>query len=165
MPDRENTVAHGRETVMPDREQSSEPDRTTMDTLRTLGRREFLSGALGLAGLTATGLALAACGSSSPSSSPKGTVKPFNTVKPITLTMWNQPTWANAVTERKYWSDLSAAFHKKYPNVTLQVDWISWNSSFEKDVEAIKSGNPPDLEQTGAEQMVYMASLGGGRTR
>ena len=137
-----------------------------VDAAKSVGQREesrrnFLKGTVfGVAGLAATGLAKGgALGSLV--NPPSSAVKPFNTVKPVTLTMWNQPTWANAVVERKFWSDVSNAFHKEHPNVTLNVDWISWDSSFTKDVAAIRSGNPPDIEQTGAEQMVYMASIGG----
>lgn len=144
---------------MPNEDQGNGPDSRT--TGSSYSRRGFLKGtALGATGLAAAALT-------------KGTglralerqlgsgVKSFNTTKSVTLTMWNQPTWANAVTERNFWSDLSKQYHKLNPNVTLNVDWISWDSSFSKDVAAIKSGNPPDIEQTGAEQMVYMASIGG----
>lgn len=124
-------------------------------------RRSFLKGtAFGAAGLAAAALTKGS-GVGAIEGQVGGAIKSFNTTKSVTLTMWNQPTWANAVTERKFWSDLSKQFHKLHPNVTLNVDWISWDSSFSKDVAAIKSGNPPDMEQTGAEQMVYMASIGG----
>jgi multiple sugar transport system substrate-binding protein len=126
-----------------------------------LSRRNFLKTAgLAAGGLVAANLVSGAA-SASASTEFARKLKSISVTKPVTLTMWNQPTWANAVTERQFWSDLSKQFHKLHPNVTFNVDWISWDSSFSKDVAAIKSGATPDIEQTGAEQMVYMASIGG----
>jgi len=143
-------------------ERANEDDATSWTSLFTTKqtRRKFLqAGALGAAGLVA-----AACGSSTSTkkaASSATTAKSFSTTKQVTLTMWNQPTWANAVKERAFWADMSKKFNKLHPNVHLNVDWISWNSSFSKEVAAIKAHNTPDFTQTGAEQMVYMASLGG----
>ena len=129
---------------------------------RVVSRRSFLkTSAVGAASLAAAGLVKTPSVRDALGVEGHKRYKDFSVTKPVTVTMWNQPTWANAVTERQYWSDIATKFHKLHPNVTLNVDWISWNSSFSKDVAAIQSGNTPDIEQTGAEQMVYMASLGG----
>ncbi|HTT91753.1 MAG TPA: extracellular solute-binding protein [Acidimicrobiales bacterium] len=148
---------------MPDNQENPGPAAST-DTASPAehSRRNFLKGATyGVAGLAATSLVKGVGLSGALRTEKAAPFKSFSTTKPVTLTMWNQPTWANAVTERTFWTDLSNKFHKLNPNVTLNVDWISWDSSFSKDVAAIKSGSPPDIEQTGAEQGIYMASIGG----
>jgi multiple sugar transport system substrate-binding protein len=132
-----------------------------------LTRRNFLKASA----FGAAGLAVAGCGSSTKSSSATTTatststgssaVKSFSTKKRVTLQMWNQPTWSDAVTERQFWQTIGKKFNKANPNVELNVSWISWDSSFAKEVAAIKSGNTPDFTQTGAEQMVSMAASNG----
>jgi len=161
-----NTNERGSTTMTNNEKTESKETVTVSDAAVPAGpdvsRRGFLKGAaFGVAGLAATSLVKGTTLGEAARAGSASRYKDFSTTKAVTITMWNQPTWANAVTERQFWSDISKQFHKLHPNVTLNVDWISWDSSFAKDVEAIKSGNPPDLEQTGAEQMVYMASLGG----
>lgn len=128
---------------------------------REISRRGFLKTAsLGAVGLGMAGK-LTSVGSTVLGSRGSVPFKSFNTTKRVTLQMWNQPTWSNAVVERQFWDQIGKSFTKKNPNVELHVNWISWDSSFAKEVAAIKSGNTPDFTQTGAEQMVTMAAAGG----
>jgi ABC-type glycerol-3-phosphate transport system substrate-binding protein len=152
-----------------DHEQSSISEDAGKAKHPTFSRRKFLAASA----LGAAGLAVAGCGSGSTKSTSattsagseasgtSGAAKTFSTKKRVTLQMWNQPTWSDAVTERQFWQQIGKKFTQQHSNVELEVSWISWDSSFAKEVAAIKAGNTPDFTQTGAEQMVSMAAANG----
>lgn len=92
---------------------------------------------------------MTACGKnsdsgSSASTSPSGSAEASKApeAKPDTITVWTYPVHG------KYEEDLKglvAAFNKKYPNITVKTEMLSWAEGPQKFDVALNAGNPPDL--------------------
>jgi len=80
--------------------------------------------------------------------------------EPTKLVFWNHPTAPDAAEEQKFWSDFSAAFEKANPNVKVEVVWVPWDQMYMSKMNAIKSGEVPDLSFMGVEQSIEFADMG-----
>ncbi|MBL8967068.1 MAG: extracellular solute-binding protein [Spirochaetaceae bacterium] len=70
----------------------------------------------------------------------------FGQSKPVEITWWNYPNFTTLDGELgKYEKELVAAFNKKYPNIKVNVEMISFNGGPEKVTVALTSNSGPDL--------------------
>lgn len=79
--------------------------------------------------------------------------------EPTKLVFWNHPTGPDAAEEQAYWTDLSAAFEKTHPDVKVEVVWVPWDQMYMSKINAIKSGEVPDLSFMGVEQSIEFAAM------
>jgi multiple sugar transport system substrate-binding protein len=115
-------------------------------------RRRFLglataTGMAGAVGATATG-----CGVNSGSAA---------TLK-LVAADYGKPGGDNS--SRAYWDELVHRFHKKHPDIRVDVSVYSWNEVDKKVAELVKAGHAPDMAQIGtyanyaADNKLYSAS-------
>jgi multiple sugar transport system substrate-binding protein len=97
-------------------------------------------------GLSAA-LALSACSSSSTSGS-------SSSGGSVTLHFFGADygTAGTSNTSQTYWQDIATAFHKKYPNITVDVQTIDWNDFPTKLHTLLQSKNYPDIIEGDAPQ-------------
>jgi multiple sugar transport system substrate-binding protein len=103
-------------------------------------RRLAAAAALGLS----AALALSACSSSSSSSSGGQ----------VTLHFFGADygTAGTSNSTQIYWQDIATAFHKKYPNITVDIQTIDWNDFPTKLHTLLQAKNYPDIIEGDAPQ-------------
>ena len=91
-------------------------------------------------------LGLAACGGQKPAPDAIN-----DTPSPVNITLWTYPVgnWGNATTV----AGVIADFSRKYPNINLSVDFLSYSDGDDKIEDAIASKNTPDLVLEGPERL------------
>lgn len=101
-------------------------------------------------GATAMLVSVAACSS---------TAKPGTAAAPVkkTLTVWfmdgsNGPQWT---------ADVTAAFKKQYPDVTLNIQVQKWDNIGQRVTTALSESTPPDVLEVGNTQTAGYAATGG----
>ena len=89
---------------------------------------------------------LAACGGQKPAPDAIN-----NTPSPVNITLWTYPVgnWGNATTV----ASVIADFSRKYPNINLSVDFLSYSDGDDKIEDAIASKSTPDLVLEGPERL------------
>lgn len=123
----------------------------------SLNRRQLLNQSMkwgvGIAGTTTLAGLLAACGAG-PSSTPSAS----SGIVPATLSF---PSWMfSEVDTNRYYSDLAAAFHKKYPKLKVQLNSLSAGSYVEEIFTQISGGSVPDILPLFTTQMPQYIHLG-----
>jgi multiple sugar transport system substrate-binding protein len=106
-------------------------------------------------GLSAT-LAMSACSSSSKSGSGSG-----STGGAITLHFFGADygTADTSNSTQLYWQDIATAFHKQYPNITVDVQTIDWTDFPAKLKTMLQGKNYPDIIEGDAPQSYAQAGL------
>jgi multiple sugar transport system substrate-binding protein len=100
--------------------------------------RLIAAAAIGAAALAA----IAGCGSSSSSSTGSGS----NSNGAVTLTFFGADYGtgpSNSTT--RYWQDIATAFHKAHPNITVNVQTVSWTDFPTKSATLIQNRQYPDI--------------------
>ncbi|MGW8374309.1 extracellular solute-binding protein [Streptomyces sp. ODS28] len=100
-------------------------------------RRRFLGLATGVAG--AAGLAASGCGTGAGTG--EGALK-------LIAADYGDPGGDNS--SRDYWEQVSRAFTKKNPGITVDVEVYSWNDVDKKVADLVRDGKAPDIAQIGA---------------
>ena len=75
------------------------------------------------------------------------------------LVIWNHPTAPDAAAEQQFWTDLGAAFTEANPGVEVEVVWVPWDQMYVSKINAIKSGEVPDISFMGVEQSIEFAAM------
>ena len=112
-----------------------------------------LKGMIALAGTLFLLLALSACGGSSGDSrAEKDETNDSDKAEKAEITLWTYPVggWGNSATR----SALLAAFHREYPDISISVKELTYDTGDSEVEEALKSGNAPDLILEGPERLV-----------
>ena len=95
------------------------------------------------AAITAAALAAAGCSSSSSSSTGASS---SGSSSPVTLTFFGADYGtgpSNSTT--LYWNDVARAFHQAYPNITVNVQTVSWTDFPTKSATLIQNKQYPDI--------------------
>ena len=100
--------------------------------------RIYAATAVGIAAL----LAVAACSSNGSGGSGGGSGS-----GPVTLHLFGADYGAGTtnVSTTKFWDAVATAFHKKYPNITVDVSTVDWNSFPDKVKTLIQNRQYPDI--------------------
>ena len=75
------------------------------------------------------------------------------------LVFWNHPTALEAAEEQQFWQDLNAAFEAEYEGVEVELVWVPWDQMYVSKINAIQSGEVPDMSFMGVEQQVEFAEM------
>ena len=84
--------------------------------------------------------------------------------RPLKLVFWNHPTALEAAEEQQFWEDLNAAFEAEYEGVEVELVWVPWDQMYVSKINAIQSGEVPDMSFMGVEQQVEFAEIGCGHS-
>jgi multiple sugar transport system substrate-binding protein len=89
--------------------------------------------------------AIAGCSSSSSSSG--GNSGSGSSSSPVTLHLFGADYGAGTtnVSTTTFWNQVAAAFHKKYPNITVDVETVNWNAYPDKVKALIQNQQYPDI--------------------
>lgn len=68
------------------------------------------------------------------------------------------PPISNQFLDRK--DKVEAAFHAKYPNLTLEIESASWDDRIEKLDTQVNAGSPPDIAFLGSEYIAKYVDMG-----
>ena len=96
--------------------------------------------------------ALAACGKASESAETPGAENAEESKEQVEISLWTYPI-GNLGNSASI-SGLLADFHKKYPNIHVSVEHLTYDNGDEKIEQALKEGNAPDLVLEGPERLV-----------
>lgn len=89
---------------------------------------------------------------SATTAAPAETASETDQSESVSISLWTFPVgnWGNPTAV----SSLISGFHKEYPNIQVQVEYLSYEDGDSKIEQAIQDGNAPDLVLEGPERLV-----------
>ena len=75
------------------------------------------------------------------------------------VTFWNHPCGMDAAAEKKFFNDLNAAFEAEYPGTEVDLVWVPWDQMMISKINAIQTGEVPDISFMGVEQAIEFAEM------
>lgn len=102
-----------------------------------------------LIGILLSAVLLSSCGTTIPSVEPESESEGAQTME---LTLWTFPigNWGNPTAV----ASMLSAFHKDYPGIHVNVEYLSYDSGDDKISQAAANGTLPDLVMEGPERLV-----------
>lgn len=115
-----------------------------------------------VAGVLAGGLLLTACagGGGAAAADISGASGGDQVTGNQTVTMWMYPVISQQDQNNAFWSKIAADFHKKHPNITVDVSEQTWASRQEAVGASLASGKPPDMMLMIPDQIPQFAAQG-----
>lgn len=113
-----------------------------------------------VAGVLAGGLLLTACAGGGAAAGITGAGGGNQVTGNQTVTMWMYPVISQQNQNNAFWSKIAAGFHKKHPNITVDVSEQTWASRQEAVGASLASGKPPDMMLMIPDQIPQFAAQG-----
>lgn len=114
-----------------------------------------------VAGVMAAGLLLTACGGGGATAADiSGAATGDQVTGNQTVTMWMYPVISQQGQNNAFWSKIAGDFHKKHPNITVDVSEQTWASRQEAVSASLASGKPPDMMLMIPDQIPQYAAQG-----